>query len=118
MWRFGLSIFKYQGIAMSCKVRVQPSGHEFTVKGGESVLDAALRQGVILPYGCRNGTCGSCKGRIVAGHVTYETPTPALGADEQAAGLALFCQARPQGDLSIEVRAVPFSPPAPCRTSR
>ncbi len=89
---------------MSCKVRVQPSGHEFTVKEGESVLDAALRQGVMLPYGCRNGTCGSCKGRVAAGHVTYETSIPALSAAEQAAGLALFCQARPQGDLSIEVQ--------------
>jgi len=89
---------------MTCKVRVQPSDHEFTVKTGESVLDAALRQGVMLPYGCRNGTCGSCKGKVVTGQVIYESPTPALSGADQDAGLALFCQARPRGDLTIEAR--------------
>jgi CDP-4-dehydro-6-deoxyglucose reductase len=90
---------------MTCKVRVQPSGHEFAVKAGESVLDAALRQGVILPYGCRNGTCGSCKGKIVAGQVEYGGNRPvALSEAEQAAGLALFCQARALSDITIEVR--------------
>jgi CDP-4-dehydro-6-deoxyglucose reductase len=90
---------------MTCKVQVQPSGHEFTVKAGESVLDAALRQGVMLPYGCRNGTCGSCKGILVAGQVDYQGNRPAaLTETEQAAGVALFCQARPQGDVIIEVQ--------------
>lgn len=90
---------------MTCKVRVQPSGHEFTVKDDETVLEAALRQGVMLPYGCRNGTCGSCKGRIVSGEVEYGDSQPtALTTSERAAGLALFCQARPRGDLIIEVQ--------------
>jgi CDP-4-dehydro-6-deoxyglucose reductase len=40
------------------------SGATFTVNEGESVLDAALRQGVMLPYSCKNGTCGSCKGKL------------------------------------------------------
>lgn len=90
---------------MTCKVRVQPSGHEFTVKAGESVLDAALRQGVLLPYGCRNGTCGSCKGRVVTGEVEYGDAVPvALNDTDKTAGLALFCQARPRSDLAIEVQ--------------
>jgi len=54
------------------KVTVQPSGHAFEVQEGESVLTAALRQDLVLPYGCRNGACGSCKGRIVEGRVDYE----------------------------------------------
>ncbi|MGB5540331.1 MAG: 2Fe-2S iron-sulfur cluster-binding protein, partial [Gammaproteobacteria bacterium] len=44
---------------MTHRVTIQSSGHSFTVDDSESVLDAALRQGVILPYGCRNGACGS-----------------------------------------------------------
>ena len=91
---------------MNCKVRVLPSGHEFTVKPGESVLDAALRQGVTLPYGCRNGTCGSCKGKVVAGQVEYgDSPPVALSDEERAQGMALFCQARPLGDVTIEAQA-------------
>jgi CDP-4-dehydro-6-deoxyglucose reductase len=53
------------------KVTVQPSGQSFEAQEGESVLAAALRQGVMLPYGCKNGACGSCKGKIVAGAVDY-----------------------------------------------
>ena len=60
-----------------------PSGHEFTVQAGESVLDAALRQGVTLPYGCRNGTCGSCKGKVVAGQVEYGDSPPVALSDEE-----------------------------------
>lgn len=92
---------------MAYRVRVQPSGHEFTVAEDETVLDAALRESVGLPYGCRNGTCGSCLGTVVEGEVDYggELP-PALGREEAALGKALFCQARPRSDLLIEAREV------------
>lgn len=90
---------------MTCNVRIATSGHEFTVDEGESVLDAALRQGLSLPYSCRGGTCGSCKGKVVAGEVDYPHGVPpALSAVERATGMALFCQARPRGDIVIEVR--------------
>ncbi|MCG8010341.1 MAG: 2Fe-2S iron-sulfur cluster-binding protein, partial [Candidatus Thiodiazotropha weberae] len=46
---------------MSHKVQVEPSGHQFTVEENETILDAAIRQGVNLPYGCRNGFCGDCR---------------------------------------------------------
>ena len=92
---------------MSYQVTVQPSGHTFSVDAGESVLDAALRQGIILPYGCRNGACGSCMGRVVDGRICYEDGNPpALGDDDAAAGKALFCQARADSDLTIQVREV------------
>ena len=45
-------------------VHIEPSGHTFSVEPGESILDAALRQGFTLAYGCRNGACGSCKGKV------------------------------------------------------
>jgi CDP-4-dehydro-6-deoxyglucose reductase len=89
------------------KVTLQPSGHQFQVEDGESVLTAALRQGFILPYGCRNGACGSCKGRIVEGEVDYGVyQRKALTDDEKAQGKALFCQAKPLGELIIEARTV------------
>jgi CDP-4-dehydro-6-deoxyglucose reductase len=87
------------------KVTVQPSGQQFEVQEGESVLTAALRQAIILPYGCKNGACGSCKGRIVSGSVDYGVyQKKALTEDERAKGKALFCQAKPLGDLVIEAR--------------
>src|SRR3569623_1687921 len=90
---------------MTCYGRIATSGHEFTVDDSECGLDAALRQGLSLPYSCRGGTCGSCTGKVVQGEVAYPHGTPpALSAVEQAAGMALFCQAQPRGDIVLEVR--------------
>jgi CDP-4-dehydro-6-deoxyglucose reductase, E3 len=89
------------------KVKIQPSGHQFDVEAGESVLTAALRQDLLLPYGCRNGACGTCKGKIVEGEVDYGVyQKKALTDDEKAQGKALFCQARPLTDLVIEARTI------------
>ena len=89
------------------RVTLQPSGLQFDVEEGESVLTAALRQGYVLPYGCRNGACGSCKGRVVEGSVDYGTyQKKALTDEEKAQGKALFCQAKPLGPLVIEARTV------------
>jgi CDP-4-dehydro-6-deoxyglucose reductase len=99
------------------KVTLQPSGHQFQVEDGESVLTAALRQGFILPYGCRNGACGSCKGRIVEGEVDYGVyQRKALTDDEKAQGKALFCQAKPLGELIIEARTVGAAKDIPVKT--
>jgi CDP-4-dehydro-6-deoxyglucose reductase len=89
------------------KVTVQPSKHEFQVEPGETVLTAALRQGVMLPYGCKNGACGSCKGKILAGEVDYgHYHARVLTEAERAQGKALFCQAKPLGELVIECRTI------------
>ena len=88
-------------------VTLQPSGHQFQVEDGEAVLAAALRQGFVLPYGCKNGACGSCKGKILSGSVDYGVyQHKALTDDEKAQGKALFCQAKPLGDLVLEARAI------------
>ncbi|MFL6622775.1 MAG: CDP-6-deoxy-delta-3,4-glucoseen reductase [Sulfurifustis sp.] len=88
-------------------VRIEPSGREFTVEEGETVLAGALRQGLVLPYSCRSGTCGTCKGKIAAGEVDYGVyEEKALSAAERAAGQALFCQAKPRTDLVINAREV------------
>ncbi len=92
---------------MPFKVEITSSGHAFQVENGESVLDAALRQGLALPYGCRNGVCRSCKGKIVHGDVRYPSGTPkALTPLDLAQGFALFCQARPQSDMRIDVEEI------------
>ncbi len=88
-------------------VTVQPAGLAFQVEEGEAVLLAALRQDIVLPYGCKNGACGSCKGKILSGSVDYGTyQKKALTDEEKAQGKALFCQAKPLSDLVIEARTV------------
>lgn len=93
---------------MSFSVKVEPSGHSFPVEDDEPILDAALRHGLALPYGCRNGACGSCMGKVLEGKVAYpddELP-PALSEAQAGTGMALFCQARALGNLVIETREV------------
>ncbi len=88
-------------------VTLQPSGQQFQVGDGEAVLAAALRQGLVLPYGCKNGACGSCKGKIVSGTVDYGVyQVKVLTDEEKAQGKALFCQAKPLSDLVLEARAI------------
>jgi CDP-4-dehydro-6-deoxyglucose reductase len=92
---------------MGFKVRVEPSGHEFTTEPNETILAAALRCGVMLPYSCRGGSCGTCKGRIVSGSVDYGSyEDKALSASERANGFALFCRSVPRSDLVIAAREI------------
>jgi len=89
------------------RVTLQPSGLQFEVEDGESVLAAALRQGYVLPYGCKNGACGSCKGKLLEGKLDYGIyQKKALPDEEKAQGKALFCQARPLTDIVIEARTL------------
>ncbi|WP_424192358.1 CDP-6-deoxy-delta-3,4-glucoseen reductase [Ampullimonas aquatilis] len=86
-------------------VRLASSGRTFSVEPDESVLTAALRQGIILPYGCKNGACGSCKADVVEGTVTHDTHSAkALTSEEASKGKALLCCAHAQSDLLIECR--------------
>jgi len=92
---------------MQHQVTIRASGHTFTVNDGETVLDAALREGVIIAYGCRNGACETCKGRLVSSTLDYGTyQEHALTNAQRDAGMALFCQARPLTDITIECREI------------
>ncbi|MEK7206514.1 MAG: CDP-6-deoxy-delta-3,4-glucoseen reductase [Pseudomonadota bacterium] len=92
---------------MSSKVRIESSGHEFVVEDKETVLAAALRQGIPLAYSCRNGSCGTCKGRLISGQVDYGVyEDKAMSAEERNAGHVLFCQAIPQSDLVIDAKEI------------
>jgi CDP-4-dehydro-6-deoxyglucose reductase len=89
------------------QVRLEPSGRSFHVAPGETVLEAALREGVGLPYGCRNGACGACKGVLRSGELEYgEYQERALHDNEKAAGKALTCCTRPLTDIVFEVREI------------
>jgi len=91
---------------MSFRVTVPASGHEFSVEDDESVLEAALRQGIGLPYGCRNGACGKCAGELISGKVSYARELSSLALEQRQLGKTLFCQACPQSDLEIKVREI------------
>ncbi|MES2902077.1 MAG: 2Fe-2S iron-sulfur cluster-binding protein, partial [Pseudomonadota bacterium] len=92
---------------MTFQITVQPSGHQFACEADETVLGAAIRAGIGLPYGCKNGACGSCKGKVVAGSVAHKAHQQrALSEDEKAQGFALFCCATTSADLVIEAREV------------
>ncbi|HLQ24440.1 MAG TPA: CDP-6-deoxy-delta-3,4-glucoseen reductase [Acidiferrobacterales bacterium] len=92
---------------MSFKVHIESSGHEFHTQDGETILAAALREGLRLPYSCRDGRCGSCKGTVLSGRVDYgDYEAKALSAEEKAQGKALFCQAVPLEDVMIQAREI------------
>ena len=101
---------------MTFQINVAPSGHEFTCDTDDTVLAAALRAGIGLPYGCKNGACGSCKGKVVEGEFTHRPhQLRALSEAEQADGFALFCCVVPQSDLKIAAREVGGSSDYPVR---
>ena len=92
---------------MPNQVTIQPSNHVFTARDDETILDAALREGHVISYGCRNGACGTCKGTVLAGEVDYGAyQESALTAAEKRLGMALFCQAKPRGNVVIQCREV------------
>ena len=93
---------------MSLTVTLKPAERSFTVDRDERILAAAIRQGIGLPYGCRDGACGSCKSRLLEGRVIHGAhQQKALSADEEAAGFILTCCATPQTDCVVEARNVP-----------
>jgi CDP-4-dehydro-6-deoxyglucose reductase len=93
---------------MPFTVTVQPSGRTFSVDRDEPILTAAIRQGVGLPYGCKDGACGSCKSKLLEGRVIHGVhQSKALSAEEEAAGWILTCQAAAQSDVVVEARTVP-----------
>jgi len=92
---------------MTFNVAIQGTAHEFPIEAGESVLQAALKAGIVIPYACRGGACGSCKGRLVSGRIDYGNyASRALECSEKEQGYALFCQARALSDLVIAPREV------------
>jgi CDP-4-dehydro-6-deoxyglucose reductase len=88
---------------MSAHVVLHPSGHEFFVDGADTLLDAALRSGLAVNYGCSDGRCGLCKARVVSGQVKKVRPHDyVLSEAEKSQGYALLCCNTAAGDLVLE----------------
>ncbi|MBP5988753.1 MAG: CDP-6-deoxy-delta-3,4-glucoseen reductase [Proteobacteria bacterium] len=101
---------------MPFTVTVRPSGRSFSVERDEPILHAAIQAGIGLPYGCKDGACGSCKSRLLEGRVIHGAhQAKALSAEEEAAGFMLTCCAAPQSDVVIEARTVPGAGEFPVR---
>ncbi len=89
------------------QVTVQPSGKSFPVEGDETILEAAIRNDIILPYGCRSGICCTCKSTLVSGEISYGEQEAMCADEAVASGEAILtCIARPQGDVVIEARTM------------
>lgn len=88
-------------------IRIASSGREFSARSGETILTAALRQGIVLPYSCKNGTCASCKCQLIDGRISYPfNPPAALTESDLASGQALACQAVAENDVVIDAREI------------
>jgi CDP-4-dehydro-6-deoxyglucose reductase len=93
---------------MTHTITLQPAHRSFTVEADEAILPAAIRQGIGLPYGCRDGACGSCKSKLLEGRVVHGThQLKALSVAEEEAGYILTCCGKPQTDCVVEARSVP-----------
>jgi CDP-4-dehydro-6-deoxyglucose reductase, E3 len=92
---------------MSFTVTVQPSGRSFSVNPDQAILAAGIAQGIGLPYGCKDGACGSCKCKLVSGTVTHGPhQAKALSDIEEANGFVLTCCGIPHSDVVLESRQV------------
>jgi CDP-4-dehydro-6-deoxyglucose reductase len=93
---------------MSFTVTLQPANRSFTGMRDEPILSAAIRQGIGMPYGCRDGACGSCKSRLLEGRVIHGAhQLKALSVAEEDAGYILPCCAAAQTDCVVQARSVP-----------
>ncbi len=92
---------------MPFTISIEPSGRSFTAEPDEAMLAAGIRQGIGLPYGCKDGACGSCKCKKLSGEVVHGThQSKALSADEEAAGFVLTCCGVAHSDVVLESRQV------------
>ena len=92
---------------MTYTITVQPSGRSFEAEPAETMLAAGIRQGIGLPYGCKDGACGSCKCKKISGTVTHGPhQDKALSAQEEADGYVLTCCGTATSDVVLESRQV------------
>ncbi|MDX3905190.1 MAG: 2Fe-2S iron-sulfur cluster-binding protein [Pigmentiphaga sp.] len=101
---------------MQYTIRIDQRDIEFPCDAGQSVLDGALAAGYEIPYSCRTGICGSCRGRIVGGESRGGTGEGVLGDEERRDGHVLLCQAKPCSDLQVAVRDIARRDPQASKT--
>lgn len=91
---------------MDYQITIQGSDIGFACEPEQTVLDAAQHAGYEIPYSCRNGICGNCRGRIISGDFESKGFSDVLTHEERADGYTLFCQAQPRSNLKIDVRSI------------
>lgn len=101
---------------MQFQISTEPGAQSFEASPEQTVLEAALAAGLLLPYGCRDGACGTCKARVISGEFDPgNTSGSGLSAEERAQGHALLCQARPRSDMVLAVRTLARVGDIPCK---
>ncbi len=89
---------------MTFTVSIASTGQTFSTSPEQSILSAALEAGIILPYACNNGGCGTCKAKVLNG--VHQTRSTYLTEDERAQGYALLCSSFAQSDVLIETKVL------------
>ena len=85
------------------KIKIQSSGEEFEIKPSQTILEGAIAAGITIPYGCQDGACGSCKGKIISGKFFLnDHQSSALTESDIKLGMTLYCKTMAQEDLVIE----------------
>ena len=85
------------------KIKIQSSGEEFDIKPSQTILEGSIAAGITLPYGCQDGACGSCKGKIISGKFFLnDHQSSALTESDIKLGMTLYCKTMAQEDLVIE----------------
>lgn len=101
---------------MTYTVTLTPSQNQFAVEENSLLLDAGLQQGIGLPYGCKSGVCGSCKGKVLSGDVVHGAASEqALTTEERSGGITLMCCATARSNLTIEIREIQGSSDYPVK---
>ena len=102
---------------MAFNITIKPSNHQYACEADETILESGIKHGFTLPYSCRDGVCGACKGKVLEGEVDYGEYQPfALSDAEKAEGMALFCRSKPKTDLVIECHEATSSADIPVKT--
>lgn len=92
---------------MTYTITLAKSQRQFTVESNEIILQAAQKQNIALPYGCRNGTCGACKALVVSGKINQHSHSAsALSNDEKEKGYALLCSAQACSNITLNVHEI------------
>lgn len=95
---------------MTFKITLKASGHTFEAEENEFILNAALRQGIAFPYGCRTGSCGTCLGQVISGDIEYPDGLPLTVMEhEHKKGKAVFCVSVAKSDLVLDVKEIESS---------
>lgn len=101
----GLSVgFSAMTGKVTYRVRLEPVGINMDVEEGETVLDAAFRQGIAVPHGCKEGQCSSCKSKLIDGDVDMlKYSTFALPDHERDDNHILLCRTKAYSDITVEL---------------